>query len=147
MKFEIRNSNLIFEIRNSKLMRIDCTLMCIDCCLILMMAGGFFFEKEIKTHRMFSVLFLWKPKGDNSFCISMSLVNFLSVQSESKNRETEPRENFQKDAPEALARCRSRVRGLFVWIPVEEADSTSRLLLIEEVAHQFREHERRTSLL
>ena len=44
-----------------------------------------------------------------------------------------------RDTQEALARCRSRMQGLFVWIPVEEDDRTSRLLLIEEVAHLFNE--------
>ena len=46
---------------------------------------------------------------------------------------------IERDAQEALAHCHSRVWGLFVWIPVEEADSMSRLLLIEEVAHLFKE--------
>ena len=48
---------------------------------------------------------------------------------------------IERDAQEALAHCRSHVRELFVWILVEEADSTSCLLLIKEVAHLFKKEQ------
>ena len=54
-------------------------------------------------------------------------------------RKKNPRVKIERDAQEALARCCSCVQGLFVRIPVEEDNSKSRLLLIEEVAHLFKE--------
>ena len=64
--------------------------------------------------------------------------SFIRAYSESRKRNPRVKRS-ERDTQEALPHCRSHVQGLFVWIPVEEDDPMSRLLLIEEVAHLFNE--------